>query len=156
VCLSGGQWIGRRRATAEEEEGHWRTRLVAFTVADSSATSQWHRAAYSDVVKLQGTWHLIDGRQIPVNLSKPAVKQRGTAASRRCYPQVKIFYPEALSGHRWARITMTAWIQAHGHRRWASLCWRPDLVIVPSRGFISWSDRGSLEAFFLNFCITTY
>ena len=85
---------------AEEEEGHWRTRLVAFTVADSPATTQGYRVVYDNVVKLQGTWHPIDGRPILMNLSEPAAKQRGTAASRRCYPVAKIFYPEALSGHR--------------------------------------------------------
>jgi hypothetical protein len=47
---------------AREEEGHWRKRLVDFTVADSPATSQGYRAAYGDVVKLQGTWHPIDKR----------------------------------------------------------------------------------------------
>jgi hypothetical protein len=52
------------------------------------------------MMKLQGTWHPIDGRLIPVNLSEPTTKQRGMAASRWCYPQAKIFYPEALSGQR--------------------------------------------------------
>jgi hypothetical protein len=29
------------------------------------------------MVKLQGTWHLIDGRPTPVNLSELAAKQKG-------------------------------------------------------------------------------
>jgi hypothetical protein len=29
------------------------------------------------MVKLQGTWHPIDGRPTPVNLSEPAAKQQG-------------------------------------------------------------------------------
>jgi hypothetical protein len=29
------------------------------------------------MVKLQGTWHPIDGRPAPVNLSEPAAKQKG-------------------------------------------------------------------------------
>jgi hypothetical protein len=46
-------------------------------VAASPATSQWYKAVYSDVVKLQGTWHPIDGRPTLVNLSEPAAKQQG-------------------------------------------------------------------------------
>jgi hypothetical protein len=65
-------------ATGEREE-HWRPNCVSFTVAGLLATSQQYRAAYCDVVKLQGTWHPIGRRPTPVSLSEPAVKQGGTA-----------------------------------------------------------------------------
>jgi hypothetical protein len=67
---------------AVEERGeHWRKSCVSFTVASLPATSQQYRAAYCDVVKLQGTWHPIGRQPTLVSLSEPAVKQGCTAAS---------------------------------------------------------------------------
>jgi hypothetical protein len=50
-----------------EREEHWRKSYVSFTVAGLPATSQQYRAAYYDVVKLQGTWHPIGGQPTPVS-----------------------------------------------------------------------------------------
>jgi hypothetical protein len=50
---------------------------VASTVAASPATSQWYKAVYGDVEKIQRTWHPIDGWPTPVNLSEPTAKQQG-------------------------------------------------------------------------------
>jgi hypothetical protein len=68
----GGAWIGDGAVAVGEKEMYCRESLVAFIVADSPATSQWYRAAYGDMVKPHGTWHLIDGRPTPVTyVSRP-------------------------------------------------------------------------------------
>ena len=66
---------------AGEREEHWHNNCVSFTVAGLPAMSQQYRAAYCDVVKLQGTWHSIGWRPTLVSLSERAVKQGGTAAA---------------------------------------------------------------------------
>jgi hypothetical protein len=64
---------------------------VAFTVVGLPAMNQLSRAAYCDVVKLQGTWRPIGRRPTPANLSGPAARQGGMAAQPRVLSAVKIF-----------------------------------------------------------------
>jgi hypothetical protein len=61
--------ILRRRVAAEERGGHWRKGCVAFTVARLPATNQLSKAAYCDVVKLQGTWPSCGRQPTPARLS---------------------------------------------------------------------------------------
>jgi hypothetical protein len=65
---------------AGEQEDQWRKGLVAFIVASLPATNQLSKAAYCNVVKLQGTWPSRSRRPTLVRLSRPAVRQVGTAA----------------------------------------------------------------------------
>ena len=72
--------ILRRRAAAGENGGHWRKECVAFTVARLPTMNQLSKAAYCDVVKLQGTWPSRGRQPTPARLSGPAVRQVGTTA----------------------------------------------------------------------------
>ena len=78
---------------AGEGEEHWHKSCVSFTVAGLPATSQQYRAAYCDVVKLQGTWHSIGRQPTPVSLSEPAIKQGGYGGQPLALSAVKIFLP---------------------------------------------------------------
>jgi hypothetical protein len=79
--------ILRRRAAAGENGGHWRKECVAFTVARLPTTNQLSKAAYCDVVKIQGTWPSRGRRPTPARLSGPAVRQVGTVASPWSHPR---------------------------------------------------------------------
>jgi hypothetical protein len=58
-----------------------------FTVARLPAMNQLPKAAYYDVVKLQGTWPTHGRRPTLAWLSGPAVRQVGTAASTWSHPR---------------------------------------------------------------------
>jgi hypothetical protein len=92
--------FGMARWRPERGEEHWRKRCVAFTGAGLLVTNQLSRAAYCDVVKLQGTWRPIGRRPTPTNLSGRAVRQGGTTASPESHPRRRSFHPKALSGHQ--------------------------------------------------------
>jgi hypothetical protein len=53
---------------------------MAFIVASLPATNQLSKAAYCDVVKLQGTWPSRGRQPTPARLSGPAMRQVGTTA----------------------------------------------------------------------------
>ena len=66
--------FGMARWRSERRKVTGAKRCVAFTVAGLPAINQQSRAAYCDVVKLQGTWRPIGRRPTPANLSGPAVR----------------------------------------------------------------------------------
>jgi hypothetical protein len=65
------------------------------------------------VVKLQGTWHPIDGRPTPVNLSEPTAKQKGVRRPasgvilwRRSFTQKR--YPAPMNTNHNGGVNPTA------------------------------------------------
>jgi hypothetical protein len=62
-----------RRAAAGEEEGYWRSRSVAFTVATSPVMTRRARASHYDEVLRLGMCHPSGRRLTPMNLSTAAV-----------------------------------------------------------------------------------
>jgi hypothetical protein len=83
-------------------------------VAGLLATNQLSKAAYCDVVKLQGMWPSRGRWPTPARLFGPAMGQVGMMASPWSHPRWRSFHPEALSGHQRARIASPARIQARG------------------------------------------
>jgi hypothetical protein len=77
----------RKRAAIGERGGHWRKGCVAFTVASLPAMNQLSKAAYCDVVKLQGTWPSRGRRTTPARLSRLTVRQGGMVARVKQCPE---------------------------------------------------------------------
>jgi hypothetical protein len=81
--LIGGSWIWRRRSAAREGEEYWRKRLVAFTVAGSSAMTGRARASHYDELQRLGTCHPSGKWLSLVNLSTTAVIPGGYGGRSR-------------------------------------------------------------------------
>ena len=62
----------------EEERGHWRTRLVAFTVAALQRSPGMHDAVHCDVVLRFSTWRTAVSGQRRRGLSRLIDEQVGT------------------------------------------------------------------------------
>jgi hypothetical protein len=62
----------------EEERGHWRTRLVAFTVAALRRSPGMHDAIHCDVVQRFSTWCTVVSGQRRRGLSRLIDEQVGT------------------------------------------------------------------------------
>jgi hypothetical protein len=123
-----------------EEKGHWRTRLVAFTVAALRRSPGMHDSIHCDVVQRFSTWHTAVSGQRRRGLSRLIDEQVGTVKLNRDRARVdlgaEIFtilnYPLVLcTNHSGQRES-----QRGGHRRRASLRWRSNQNTVPS-GFLS-------------------
>jgi hypothetical protein len=106
VCKGDGSQFWNGAMAAGERGGHWRKRCVAFTVAKLPATNQLPKAAYCDVVKLQGMWPSRGRRPTLVRLSRPSIRQVGTAArAKQCpklIPNARFFTRGSLSVFNWA------------------------------------------------------
>jgi hypothetical protein len=72
---------------AGDERGYWRSGLVAFTLATSSAMTRHARASHYDEVLRLGTCHLSGRRLTPVNLSIAAVARSCTVAGVEEWPE---------------------------------------------------------------------
>jgi hypothetical protein len=138
-----------------EREEHWRNSCVSFTVAALPATSQRYRAAYCDVVKLQGMWHPIGRRPTPVSLSESAVKQgvwwpapgviRGEDLfTLKCYP--------GTSEHESPRRHES---RRGGHRRQGALHQGSSSVYCTIRTPFRSSDKDVCSAQISNFYVRT-
>ena len=71
----------------EEERGHWRTRLVAFTVAALQRSPGMHDAVHCDVVLRFSTWRTVVSGQRRRGLSRLIDEQVGTVNSAVSEPE---------------------------------------------------------------------
>jgi hypothetical protein len=95
--------------------------VVAFTGAVSQVMNQLPKAAYCDMVKLQGMWHSHGRHQTPARLPGPAARQMGMGPAPGLIHGEDFFHPESLSAREQAQIASPVRIQAWGHRRRGAL-----------------------------------
>jgi hypothetical protein len=151
------QWLlilgwraGGRRARRSLRKG-----CVAFTVASLPATNQLSKAAYYDVVKLQGTWPLRSRRPTPARLSGPAVRQLGTADRPWSHLRWRSFHPRrypGTSGHESHRRCES---RREGRRRQGALHLWSHSVHCTMRNPIRMPDRAVCNAQISNFHVIT-
>ena len=98
---SGGVQFREDALAAGGEEGYWRSGLVAFTVASSSATTE--RANVSHGSEVNVPRHVAQGREVAIS-SEPIQINRGllgydgrSKIVAGVYPRRDIFLPPVLS-----------------------------------------------------------
>jgi hypothetical protein len=142
-----------------ENEVYWRKRLVAFTVASSSAITGWAKVTHCSVVK--ALRHVAQGCGV-ANSGEPIQRGRDSSGyddhSRivaGVHPRGDISYPLAVIQLHRAQITMVGANPGARSPAVSSPSWRSDLDTVPSRSSFSQSDRACLGAFCSKFYVVT-
>jgi hypothetical protein len=133
-----------------EKEVHWRKRLVAFTVASSSAITGWADMTHCGVVKAprhvaQGCRVANSGEPIQIGCDSGGYGSRSRIVAG-VHPRGDISYPLAVIQLHRARITAAGTNPGARSPAVSSLSWRSDQDTVPLKTQFRVTDRPNCNA----------